>query len=114
MQRSQRLCRRPQFSALYRDGGKVDAVSFKVIYRNNRLSRSRFATVVNRRFGTAVQRNQVKRKARSLFDQVYKKISPACDLLVFPKITMLTQKHAALVNEFERALEAAELFKGRP
>jgi ribonuclease P protein component len=114
VQRSQRLNRRQQFSALYRYGTRVDTVSFSVIYRQNHLAISRFATVVNRRFGTAVRRNKVKRVARSLFNEVQRKIAPACDLLVLPKITMLTQKHAELVSDFERALKAAELFRGQP
>lgn len=112
MQRSQRLSSRPQFSAVYRDGIRIDTISFRVVYRKNRLSQSRFATVVNRKFGTAVRRNQVKRNARSLFDQVHKKISPACDLLVFPKSTMLTRRYDSLIGDFERALEAAGLLKG--
>lgn len=114
MQRRQRLSSRPQFSAVYREGVKVNTMSFRVIYRKNHLSLSRFATVVSRKFGTAVRRNQVKRNARSLFDQVQKKISPACDLLVFPKITMLTQKYDSLVSDLERVLESAGLLKGQP
>jgi ribonuclease P protein component len=110
VQRRQRLNRQEQFSALYRYGTRVDTVSFRIIYRQNHLAVSRFATVVNRRFGSAVRRNQVKRVARSLFDEVQRKIVKGCDLLVLPKSTMLTQKYAELVTDFERTLEAAELF----
>jgi ribonuclease P protein component len=114
MKRCQQLNRQTQFLVLHRDGVKIDTASFRVVYRQNRLSRSRFATIVNRKFGTAVKRNQAKRRARSLFDRVQKKISPACDLLVYPKNTMLTHPYAVLVRDFEQALKSADLLKGPP
>ena len=114
MKCSQRLNKQPQFSILYRHGVKVDTELFGIIYRENHLSRSRFAAVVNRKLGAAVRRNKARRVARSLFDGVQKKLSPACDLLFFPKSAMLTQRYAALAGDFERVLEAADLFKGHP
>jgi len=114
MKCGQRLNKRPHFSILYRHGVKVDTELFRIIYRENHLSRSRFAAVVNRKFGAAVRRNKAKRVARSLFDGIQKKLSPACDLLFFPKNAMLTQRHAALASDFERVLKEADLFKGRP
>ena len=113
MQRRQRLNSRQQFAELYRLGTRVDTVSFSVIYRQNHLAISRFATVVKKRFGTAVRRNRVKRVARSLFNEIQWKIAPPCDLLVLPKSTMLTMKHAALVTDFEKALKISELFRGQ-
>ena len=114
MKCSQRLKKRLQFSVLYRHGVKIDTELFRIIYRKNHLSHSRFAAVVNRKFGPAVRRNKAKRVARSLFDGVQKKLSPACDLVFFPKSAMLTQRHAAIVRDFERVIEEADLFKGQP
>ncbi|MBI3610761.1 MAG: ribonuclease P protein component [Nitrospirae bacterium] len=109
MRHRQRLYQREQFSDVYRGGSRMDTELFMVLYRANQLRRSRFAVVVNKRFGSAVTRNKAKRKARILFDLCHKKISPACDILLFPKKGMLSQKQALLIDHFRRTLEQAHL-----
>jgi len=112
MKRRQRLNQERQFQALYRDGIRLDSGSFRIIYRRNRLNYSRLATVVGKKFGTAVLRNQAKRRGRDLFDLFQREIYPACDILIFPNKKILTSCYPVLVLELERALEEGCLSKG--
>lgn len=85
-----------------------------MLFRPNGLSNCRFSAVVNRKFGSAVSRNQAKRKSRSLFDLFRLEISPPCDILFFPKTALLEQQYKSLVMEFNRALVAAGILaRGR-
>lgn len=105
----ERLREKENFRNLHRNGQRIDAESFGMIFRENGLSHSRFSAVVNRKFGSAVSRNQAKRKSRSLFDLFRLEISPPCDILFFPKTALLERQHKSLVMEFKRALDAAEI-----
>jgi ribonuclease P protein component len=109
----ERLNEKAQFRNLHQNGRKIDAESFRMIFRKNDLSHSRFGVIVNRRFGSAVCRNEAKRKLRSLFDLFRLEISPPCDLLLFPKKAMLERQHESLVTEFKRALFVAEIIAGK-
>jgi len=109
MNRRHRLNRKVQFTGVYRYGVTVDAETFRILCRENRRSCSRFAAVVGRRFGPAVRRNKAKRIARILFDQFQKRISPSCDIILFPRIALLTQRRDLLTVDFENALRQARV-----
>lgn len=110
----ERLKEKEQFRNLHQNGRKIDAESFRMLFRPNGLSNCRFSAVVNRKFGSAVSRNQAKRKSRSLFDLFRLEISPPCDILFFPKTALLEQQYKSLVMEFNRALVAAGILaRGR-
>lgn len=109
MKKSQRLNKQTQFTVLYQNGIKVDTKSFRVIYRKNHLSLSRFSVVVGRRFGKAVQRNKAKRLARTLFDQSNKTMYQACDMLFFPNKNFLTESKILLIRDFDLVIEKVNL-----
>jgi len=105
LKKRQRLNKQTQFSGLYQNGVKIDTKSFRVIYRKNHLSLSRFSVVVGRRFGKAVLRNKAKRIARTLFDQSSKINNQACDILFFPNKNFLGESKISLIREFDLVIE---------
>jgi ribonuclease P protein component len=102
--RKNRLSRKSQFEELYHRGVAVDTSSFRLLFRENRRSSSRFAAVVGKRFGSAVWRNKAKRIARNIFHEFQSRISPPCDIVLFPKKEMLVQGYRLLSSQFERAM----------
>jgi len=105
---------RSQFEDIFQSGIAVDTASFRLLFRENRRSYSRFAAVVSKRFGPAVRRNKAKRIARNIFHEFQGKICPPCDILLFPKKTMLVHRYQLLSGDFERAIERARRGKKSP
>jgi ribonuclease P protein component len=98
------LNRKSQFEELYHGGVAVDTSSFRLLYRENHRSSSRFAAVVGKRFGSAVCRNKAKRIARNIFHEFQNRISPPCDIVLFPKKELLVRGYRLLRSQFERAM----------
>jgi ribonuclease P protein component len=109
-----RLKGRSQFGNIYQNGIAVDTTAFRLLYRENRRSCSRFAAVVSKRFGPAVKRNKAKRIARRIFFELQSQICPSCDILLFPKGPMLVNRYVLLSGDFQRAIERARLEKRSP
>ncbi|MBI3597315.1 MAG: ribonuclease P protein component [Nitrospirae bacterium] len=106
--------RRSQFEDIYQRGVTVDTASFRLVYRENRRSCSRFAAVVSKRFGSAVRRNKAKRIARKIFHEFQRRPRPPCDIILFPKKEMLVHGYPLLTSDFERAMRQPRRDKKSP
>ena len=71
-----------------------------VRYRRNGLDRTRFGISTGRRVGSAVVRNRIRRRLRSILRRVIANIAPGWDVLIVarPPAAVLTQ------NEIEAVL----------
>ena len=63
----ERIRRKSDFAALYRDGGRLRGRYFTLVFLRNGLGNSRLAVVASRKVGSAVVRNRIKRRFRELF-----------------------------------------------
>jgi len=95
------------------NGRRIDGNAVRIVYHPNRERTSRFGIIVSRKFGSAVLRNKAKRRARGIVDRIHAKISPPCDILIFPRKAMITLPHPVVVIEFSRILRKAHLLEDR-
>jgi ribonuclease P protein component len=61
----------------------------KVIFRRNSLERDRFAVIVSKQNGNAVERNRIKRVFRELFRTHKRNCPPYFDFLIQPERSCL-------------------------
>jgi ribonuclease P protein component len=81
----ERIRRKSDFASLYRDGGRLRARLFTLVFLKNDLGRSRLAVVASRKVGSAVVRNRVKRRFRELFRRNKALLKEPLDLLVIAR-----------------------------
>jgi ribonuclease P protein component len=65
--RKERISRRTEVQAVFDKGRSLANASLKLFYLRNGLAFPRFAVLINKRFGNAVERNRAKRQVRELF-----------------------------------------------
>jgi ribonuclease P protein component len=109
VRRGQRVKRKEQFRNILENGKRLDGNAVRMVYLPNRERRSRFGIIVSRKVGSAVLRNKAKRRARGIIDRFHAKISPPCDMLLFPRKIMVSLPHTVVVSEFVRLLRKAHL-----
>lgn len=63
----ERIRKKKDFLFLYKKGNRYRGRYFNLIYLSNDLKFSRMAVVVSKKVGSAVERNQIKRRLRTLF-----------------------------------------------
>jgi ribonuclease P protein component len=80
-----RLKRRNDFQAVYRDGAVWKGVCFS-LHVLRREERARIGIVVPRRWGTAVERNRIKRRLREAFRRTAPRL-PNADIIIQPTTT---------------------------
>lgn len=82
IRRSERIRSRKDFSGLYKNGGRVRAGFFHLVFRLNSLGYGRFAVVAGKKVGTAVVRNRIKRLARDVYRRHKGLLPPGLDLII--------------------------------
>ena len=103
---------RLDFAALQTDArSRLDPV-LVLRYRRNGLDQTRFGISTGRRTGTAVVRNTIRRRLRTVIVSMLERIAPGWDVLVIarPAAAQATQAELAIV--FQRLLHKAGLLTG--
>lgn len=72
---------------------------------------SRFAIVVNRNFGNAVERNRIKRQIRSILVTCMPRIRQGFDVIIFPDTTCKAMKYNHLVVSVTHVLQKSGVLK---
>lgn len=85
LNRNIRLKKHKEISHVFNQGMIQNSSFIKLFYISNELSFSRFAIVINKRYGNAVQRNKAKRAIRELFRLNKKDIPKGWDMVFFLK-----------------------------
>lgn len=80
-----RLLNRSHFLRLAKDGKRIHANHFLVIYAGNRFERSRLGSTVSKKVGKAVKRNRIKRLVREYFRLNRDKLPGTLDLNIIAK-----------------------------
>ena len=79
--------RSPEIRAILQNGKHVSTAQFKVAYLIRHEPPSRWAILVGKRYGKAVERNRIKRQWREILREVIPRLQVELDLLVMPRKT---------------------------
>lgn len=81
-------------------------------YRRNELDATRYGISTGRRVGSAVLRNRVRRRLRTLLRALDDTVSPGWDVLIVARPAAATATQVELGEALERLLRRADLFEG--
>ena len=101
--RTARLLRHADFRRVYETGRRHFSANLTAFYVASETG-PRIGFTVSRALGGAVDRNRMKRRLREATREAWDGFSPAVDVVVNPKKTVLTAEFATLVDEMRKAL----------
>jgi ribonuclease P protein component len=105
---------RIDFAALQTDArSRLDPL-LVLRYRRNSLDRTRFGISTNRRTGSAVVRNTIRRRLRRVIGSLLERITPGWDVLVIARPAAAQASQADLARVFERLMGQAGLLQAEP
>jgi ribonuclease P protein component len=78
-----RLKRQADFDTVFADGRRFKVGSMMIRIAANEIGTARLGISIGTRFGSAVERNGMKRKIREAFRKV-RRVLPACDIVCVP------------------------------
>ena len=85
---------------------------FSLKVAKNNLEISRFAFVISKKIDKrATSRNSVKRKIRSIIEEMFDKINTGNDFLFYPKEASITATRDQIQEEIENLFEKNQLLK---
>jgi ribonuclease P protein component len=99
-----RLLRRAEYDAVYREGKRRSSSEFTVFLRSNGLERSRFGWSIKKAIGGAVVRNRIRRRLREIVRLHRKEISPGWDIVIHPRTSAAKQEFSLLAAELLKVL----------
>jgi ribonuclease P protein component len=96
----ERIRKQNDFTALYRKGKRYKGRYFTLINYPNELGFSRFAVVASKKTGSAVKRNRIKRRMRTLFRRNKKHLIIPMDLIVIANTELSSAPWKDLEEEY--------------
>jgi ribonuclease P protein component len=81
-------------------------------YRPNGLDRTRYGISTGRRVGTAVVRNGIRRRLRTILRQLQAEVRPGWDILIVTRPAAANATQADLANALKRLMASAGLLAG--
>jgi ribonuclease P protein component len=79
--------RSSEIKSILQTGKYVKTSHFKIAYRPGRNLESRWAILIGKKYGTAVERNRAKRRLREILRRIMPELKSNLDLLMFPRKT---------------------------
>ncbi len=101
----ERIKKKSEFLLLYKQGRRYKGEHFSLIYLPNNLLFSRFAVVVSRKVGDAVDRNKIKRWLRELFRRNKELLKNPMDIIVIPKKDIMELSWSFIRKEYLTAID---------
>lgn len=101
-----RLLRREDVRSVYEYGRRIGSPNLVLLTRGNKIGSPRVAVHVGRRYGTAVQRNLVKRRIREVVQKELNRMA-GMDYIFLPRLPLKTFDAAMLKAFVYRLLEEA-------
>ena len=105
----ERLAKRPQFEQVMNRGHKHKIETFcTVFFLPNGLDRIRLGVIVSKKIGSAVVRNQAKRKIREIFRHIKNRIEPAFDVVIISGGDLLSLPSSVLESKISKSCNTLE------
>jgi len=79
-----RIKKRKEIQFLFCYGFRWNCNHFLILYKNNSFKNDRFAVIVSKKNGQAVERNKIKRIIRQIFRENINHTPPFFDILIKP------------------------------
>jgi ribonuclease P protein component len=102
----ERIRTKKDFLYLYKKGNRYRGRYFNLIYLSNDLNFSRMAVVVSKKVGSAVERNTIKRRLRTLFRKNKHILRDPLDIILIAKKEINGVSWRSLEDEYLRSLTA--------
>ncbi|HEY1424326.1 MAG TPA: ribonuclease P protein component [Candidatus Acidoferrum sp.] len=102
---TEKLARKTDFDAVYRNGKRRSSSHFTVFLKANDLPHSRFGFSIKRALGGAVVRNRMRRRIREVIRLHRQEISAGWDFVIHPKANVQSAAFAALESDLLRLLK---------
>ncbi|MCF7929828.1 MAG: ribonuclease P protein component [Spirochaetales bacterium] len=101
----QRLGKGAEIDRVFRNGKRVSTRGARLIFLRNRLPYNRYAVSPARNYGTAVERNRVRRRIREIIRNQQHRIEPGFDLvfILYPDSYTFQDRHRQVIGLFRRA-----------
>jgi ribonuclease P protein component len=101
------------FDALQTGGRSRSSPLLAVRYRPNQLDRTRYGISTGRRIGSAVERNRVRRRLRSIIRASAASVQPGWDVLIIARPAAASSSQHQIQVAFEKLLRSSGVMKGR-
>ena len=98
-----RLLSRADFLRVQRGGLKQHTRSLLILFKPNRLGRTRLGIAVSKKYGNSVKRNRIKRLIREIFRRNQQLFQKCSDLVVVPKRVQHQVSYFGLLDELSSA-----------
>ncbi|MDO5718263.1 MAG: ribonuclease P protein component [Tissierellia bacterium] len=85
MEKSLRLRKNSDFQAVYKRGKNYWNREFTILIKKNNLSITRIGFTVTKKYGTAVERNKIKRRLREIIRNNQHSLVEGYDIIIIPK-----------------------------
>ena len=85
LERKRRLNKNRYFQYMYKKGDKVNSSNLYLVYIKTKFKPNRFGFVVSNKIGKAVKRNLVKRRLRSLVQEIIDNINISYNYILVAK-----------------------------
>lgn len=85
LMKHEHIRKRNEIKNIFNSGSVQSDRYLKMYFKKNDLNYTRFAIIINKKYGNAVKRNQAKRYLREIFRLNKNKIKPGFDLIFFIK-----------------------------
>ena len=108
--RQAKLLKHSDFQRVYKNGRRHFSGLITAFYlpRNEAAAGPRVGITVSRALGGAVDRNRIKRRIREAVRVHLSQLSPAVDLVLNPKKSVLTASFVQIEQEVKRAFEVVQ------
>jgi ribonuclease P protein component len=77
-----KIKRKREISQLFSSGARWKCAPFTILWSENELNHNRCAIVISREFGSAVERNRMKRQVREIFRKKFQNEPRHSDIIV--------------------------------
>ena len=111
MRREQRLRRRQDFAAVYREARPASNELLALRARRNELGHNRYGFSIGKRLGKAVVRNRLKRRLRAAISSITPSPSPDARPATGWDVVIIGRAPAATVNYDELVRALTQLFR---
>ncbi len=109
LEKKRRLTKNRYFQYMYKKGNKLNSNHMYIIYLPTKYRPNRYGFVVTNKIGKAVKRNLIKRRLRSIVEEMLSSINSSNNYIVVAKEGICDLSYLELKKEFHTLLKKGGL-----